>query len=166
MAAIDPRCYQLTVLLTIYQRLARRVCAASLVPTTCAGSFGNNRVLGGWEHQALWTKSGVIVDRPGSSELRGIRLAPPKRPPPTHFPNSRSLSRLLSAPFRPIRPGRPTLRATMKPGGTDDRLLSSVTSRSPKNEKYQTNPFSPVTQTKKIPYARPPRTRPTAPLPF
>src|ERR1017187_9625842 len=35
----------------------------------------------------------------------------------THFPNSRSLSLLLSALFRPIRPRRPTLRATMDSGG-------------------------------------------------
>src|ERR1019366_3340639 len=33
--------------------------------------------------------------------------------PLTHFPNSRSLSPLLSTPIRPIRPFRPTLRATM-----------------------------------------------------
>src|ERR1019366_7467911 len=77
----------------------------------------------------------------------------------THFPNSRSLSPLLSIPFRPIRRGRFPLRATMKLVGQTIAFCHRSPLDLPKNEKYQTNPFLAVTQTNKIAYAHPPRTR-------
>ena len=87
----------------------------------------------------------------------------------THFPNSRSLSPLLSTSFRPIRPGRPTLRATMDSchhGFRRDRR--SAPPAVPKRKNYQTNPFFAVAQTNKISYVHPIRThaRPTYNMAF